>query len=58
MGTPLGPKYIPYTHMDPLGKRCVKSMLAYAGLCMASRVRELFDQDVAWESLRRTVYGS
>ena len=19
MGTPLGPKYIPYTHMDPLG---------------------------------------
>ena len=20
MGTPLGPKYIPYTYMDPLGK--------------------------------------
>ena len=20
MGTPVGPKYIPYTHMDPLGK--------------------------------------
>ena len=22
MGTPLGPKYIPYTYMDPLGKDC------------------------------------
>ena len=21
MGTPLGPKYIPYTYMDPLGNR-------------------------------------
>ena len=21
MGTPLGPKYIPYTYMDPLGKK-------------------------------------
>ena len=21
MGTPLGPKYIPYTYMDPLGKQ-------------------------------------
>ena len=21
MGTPLGPKYIPYTYMDPLGRR-------------------------------------
>ena len=21
MGTPLGPKYIPYTYMDPLGER-------------------------------------
>ena len=20
MGTPLGPKYVPYTYMDPLGK--------------------------------------
>ena len=20
MGTPLGPKYLPYTYMDPLGK--------------------------------------
>ena len=27
MGTLLGPKYIPYTHMDPLGKSPV------AGLC-------------------------
>ena len=23
MGTPLGPKYIPYTYMDPLGHACV-----------------------------------
>ena len=22
MGTPLGPKYIPYTYMDPLGMEC------------------------------------
>ena len=22
MGTPLGPKYIPYTYMDPLGSDC------------------------------------
>ena len=22
MGTPLGPEYIPYTYMDPLGKNC------------------------------------
>ena len=21
MGTPLGPKYIPYTYMDPLGRK-------------------------------------
>ena len=26
MGTPLGPKYIPYTYMDPLGKSSVVSM--------------------------------
>ena len=24
MGTPLGPKYIPYTYMDPLGKGLAK----------------------------------
>ena len=23
MGTPLGPKYIPYTYMDPLGKASI-----------------------------------
>ena len=33
MGTPLGPKYIPYTYMDPLGKEglqmvCVQSVHA------------------------------
>ena len=22
MGSPLGPKYIPYTYMDPLGLHC------------------------------------
>ena len=25
MGTPLGPKYIPYTYMDPLGSAPVRS---------------------------------
>ena len=25
MGTPLGPKYIPYTYMDPLGMLFVRS---------------------------------
>ena len=26
MGTPLGPKYIPYTHMDPLGEGNCRSI--------------------------------
>ena len=29
MGTPLGPKYIPYTYMDPLGKSR-KEILAFS----------------------------
>ena len=27
MGTPLGPKYIPYTYMDPLGKNSEAALL-------------------------------
>ena len=27
MGTPLGPKYIPYTYMDPLGWRLAQALL-------------------------------
>ena len=27
MGTPLGPKYIPYTYMDPLGYPCKSSFV-------------------------------
>ena len=31
MGTPLGPKYIPYTYMDPLGLfPLVRPCIAYA----------------------------
>ena len=30
MGTPLGPKYIPYTYMDPLGIQVVGGTLACA----------------------------
>ena len=26
MGTPLGPKYIPYTYMDPLGREVYDSV--------------------------------
>ena len=25
MGTPFGPKYIPYTYMDPLGKKLYRA---------------------------------
>ena len=34
MGTPLGPKYIPYTYMDPLGllTLCLNSSLSFVGL--------------------------
>ena len=27
MGTPLGPKYVPYTYMDPLGLYCCNNFL-------------------------------
>ena len=30
MGTPLGPKYIPYTYMDPLGTSRLESQTARA----------------------------
>ena len=29
MGTPLGPKYIPYTYMDPLGMRALGTNVEY-----------------------------
>ena len=32
MGTPLGPKYIPYTYMDPLGKGLVKGLGFHSGI--------------------------
>ena len=40
MGTPLGPKYIPYTYMDPLGKMasCRSSTpCTLAELCLPRR---------------------
>ena len=30
MGTPLGPKYIPYTYMDPLGAK-IRQVSAFLG---------------------------
>ena len=32
MGTPLGPKYIPYTYMDPLGEDLLKTSKDVRGL--------------------------
>ena len=35
MGTPLGPKYVPYTYMDPLGMvgfRVMEGILLYGRL--------------------------
>ena len=32
MGTPLGPKYIPYTYMDPLGQGFAGSGLGFKSL--------------------------
>ena len=29
MGTPLGPKYIPYTYMDPLGQQTILMLDAF-----------------------------
>ena len=30
MGTPLGPKYIPYTYMDPLGKAGLEGLVCWS----------------------------
>ena len=38
MGTPLGPKYIPYTYMDPLGK---EGQDQHRGWCAPQRVPSL-----------------
>ena len=35
MGTPLGPKYIPYTYMDPLGTQAPKKLRGSRGLNVA-----------------------
>ena len=35
MGTPLGPKYIPYTYMDPLGTRIFVRRLGWRSLAKA-----------------------
>ena len=35
MGTPLGPKYIPYTYMDPLGKQSSASSATIREQCRA-----------------------
>ena len=32
MGTPLGPKYIPYTYMDPLGTYLILKILHDPGI--------------------------
>ena len=32
MGTPLGPKYIPYTYMDPLGRGCSHIQACASGI--------------------------
>ena len=34
MGTPLGPKYIPYTYMDPLGSREARNPTANLGFVL------------------------
>ena len=34
MGTPLGPKYIPYTYMDPLGNTLLTQTINYATVPM------------------------
>ena len=43
MGTPLGPKYIPYTYMDPLGKPEVSCLppgrRRWIGPCLSWRKR-------------------
>ena len=37
MGTPLGPKYIPYTYMDPLGQQLkLRKMRNYPNILLSA----------------------
>ena len=43
MGTPLGPKYIPYTYMDPLGLCSLRYSLMFTGFGLGRTYRAGLD---------------